>query len=309
MTTKTKFSGVVPRTFNSPEQLPSSKDEAQEWQEANRSFWESSPMRYDWKREIEYEEGSKRFFGEIDRRFFSNVKLFMPWKHIPFDNLIPFDELKHKNVLEIGVGLGSHASLLAAQAQSYTGIDLTAYAVKMTAERMKMFERGADIRRMDAEDMKFPDSTFDFVWSWGVIHHSANTRKILQEIHRVLKPGGQAVIMVYNRGWWNYYICGGVINGLIRGRIFKFGTLAKSIQADTDGALARYYSARSWKILAGEYFSVNYVTVKGAKSDVLPIPGGRVKDALMSLFPDSVARFLTHQCGMGGFLISGLVKN
>ena len=104
---------------------------------------------------------------------------------------------------------------------------------------MKMFGLEATILRMDAEYMKFGDSTFDFIWSWGVIHHSSNTRKILEEMHRVLKPGGRAVIMVYYRGWWNYYICGGLINALVRGGISKSGSLAKSIQADTDGALAR----------------------------------------------------------------------
>ena len=266
-------------------------------------------MRYDWKDDVEYEEGSTRFFEEIDRRFFSNVKPFMPWKRIPFDNLIPFWNLKHKNVLEIGVGLGSHAALLAAHALSYTGIDLTDYAVKMTTDRMKMLEIDANIRRMDAEDMDFPDSTFDFIWSWGVIHHSSNTRKILQEMRRVLKPGGEAMIMVYNRGWWNYYIYGGLINGLLRGGIFKYGSLAKAIQVNTDGALARYYSARNWRILAGEYFDVNCVTVKGAKTDVFLIPGGRVKNTLMGLIPDSATRFLTNHCGMGGFLISKLVKH
>lgn len=299
----------VPQAFDSPEKLPSSKEEAREWQHANRSFWESTPMRYDWKEDVEYEEGSKRFFEEIDRRFFGNVKPFMPWQRIPFDNLIPFDELKHKNVLEIGVGLGSHAALLAAHAHSYTGIDLTDYAVKMTADRLKMLERDADIRRMDAEEMEFPDATFDFIWSWGVIHHSSNTRKILQEMHRVLKPGGQAVIMVYNRGWWNYYVCGGLINGLLRGGIVRFGSLAKAIQANTDGALARYYSAQSWTILASEYFDVNYVAVTGPKTDVFPIPGGRFKNALMRLIPDWATRFLTNQCRMGGFLISKLVKH
>ena len=75
-------------------------------------------MRYDWKDGVEYAEGSKQFFEEIDRRFFGNVKPFMPWQRVPFDNLIPFEELKHHTVLEIGVGLGSHASLLAANALS-----------------------------------------------------------------------------------------------------------------------------------------------------------------------------------------------
>jgi ubiquinone/menaquinone biosynthesis C-methylase UbiE len=64
---------------------------------------------------------------------------------------------------------------------------------------------------MDAEHLAFPDASFDFVWSWGVIHHSSNTWQIVGEIQRVLKPGGTAVIMVYHRGWWNYYVWGMLI--------------------------------------------------------------------------------------------------
>ncbi|MBK7629848.1 MAG: class I SAM-dependent methyltransferase [Ignavibacteriales bacterium] len=56
--------------------------------------------------------------------------------------------------------------------------------------------------KMDAEALQFEDNSFDFVWSWGVIHHSSNTRKILEEIQRVLKPGGEAIIMVYHRSIW-----------------------------------------------------------------------------------------------------------
>ena len=59
---------------------------------------------------------------------------------------------------------------------------------------------------MDAEHLEFPDETFDFVWSWGVIHHSANTEAIIREIHRVLKPGGEARVMVYHRNSINFWI-------------------------------------------------------------------------------------------------------
>ncbi len=162
-------------------------------------------MRYDWNDEIGYKEYSKEFFDEIDKRFFLNSKDFLPFKKIPFDPLIDFENLKNKDVLEIGVGNGSHASLLAQHSKSFTGIDLTEYAVKSTSARFKEFGLPGTIKRMDAETLEFENESFDFVWSWGVIHHSSNTRKILEEINRVLKPGGEATIMVYYRSLWSYY--------------------------------------------------------------------------------------------------------
>ena len=64
---------------------------------------------------------------------------------------------------------------------------------------MKEFGLDADIRCADAESLPYDDQTFDFVWSWGVIHHSARTARIVREIARVLKPHGESRVMVYNR--------------------------------------------------------------------------------------------------------------
>jgi ubiquinone/menaquinone biosynthesis C-methylase UbiE len=303
-----RFAEAVPETFDAPEKLPGSEDEARHWQTANRAFWESNPMRYDWKESIPFQPGTREFYEEIDRRFFDNAAQYMPWTSIPFDDLVPYAQLAGKDVLEIGVGMGSHAGLLSAHAGSYTGIDLTQYAVDVTTDRMRVFGRQADIRRMDAEELDFADDSFDFIWSWGVIHHSSNTRRILQQMQRVLKPGGQAVVMVYNRGWWNYYVCGAVIGGLLRGRVFRAGSLARSIQQDTDGALARYYSRGSWRRFASPFLSVDEVMVKGAKSDLLPIPSGHIKRTASRMLPDSLARFMTSRLGMGGMLIARLSK-
>ena len=62
-------------------------------------------MRYDWRRTIPYDEFSRPFYEEIDRRFFLKVGEYMPWKSVPFDNLIDFGQLASKSVLEIGVGM------------------------------------------------------------------------------------------------------------------------------------------------------------------------------------------------------------
>jgi len=294
--------------IDAPESLPRSDSEAKEWQTANRDFWESNPMRYDWHESVQPEEFSELFYEEIDKRFFADVSEYMPWDRRPFDNLIDFDSLKDQRVLEIGVGNGSHAQLLAASAGSYTGIDLTEYAVKSTSTRLRLRGIEATVQRMDAENLSFPDASFDFVWSWGVIHHSSDTRAILRQIHRVLKPGGKAVIMVYHRGWWNYYVLGGLVHGLVRGELLKTRSLFKTVQRQTDGALARYYAQNTWRSLVADKFDVDYTTITGSKTDVFPIPGGKVKSALMGSVPSRFTRFMTDQCQMGGFLISQIVK-
>ena len=296
------------KNFDSPEKLPTSPDDAKAWQLANCTFWEQTPMRYDWKEEISVEQGSKEFFDEIDRRFFNDAKCGIPSKAIPFDSLIPFDDLKKQVVLEIGVGCGSHAGLIVPRALSYTGIDLTEYAVKTTTSRMKQLGLTPVIKQMDAEKMEFPDNSFDFVWSWGVIHHSSNTQQILNEIHRVLRPGGKAIIMVYHRGWWNYYVFG-VLWGIFRGDLFRTRSLSRSIQEHTDGAIARYYSKRSWVALASRQFSVCDVSVSGNKADLFPLPTGSIKNLMMKFTPNVIVSFMLRKFNMGSFVISNLRKD
>src|SRR5205085_539710 len=108
-------------------------------------------------------------------------------------------DLYDKDVLEIGVGQGTHAQLLAPRCKSFTGIDLTTCAVEMTSERLKLFKIPGAVLEMDAEHMSFGDGSFDYIWSWGVIHHSADTNRVLKEMHRVLRPGGKCTVMIYYR--------------------------------------------------------------------------------------------------------------
>lgn len=65
-------------------------------------------------------------------------------------------------------------------------------------ERLELEGLAAGARVGDAEQLEFPDATFDLVYSYGVIHHSPNTERIVEEIRRVLKPGGTARVMIYN---------------------------------------------------------------------------------------------------------------
>ena len=76
------------KNFDSPEKLPTSSDDAKAWQQANRTFWEQTPMRYDWNEGISAEQGSKEFFDQIDQRFFNDTKSVMPSTPLLFGFMI-----------------------------------------------------------------------------------------------------------------------------------------------------------------------------------------------------------------------------
>jgi ubiquinone/menaquinone biosynthesis C-methylase UbiE len=297
------------QSFSSSIARPASEEQRMQWQAKNRHWWSQTPMRYDWREAIPYPRYSAEYFKEIDDRFFSSVKAYMPWKKFPFEQEIPYVRLPTLDVLEIGVGQGSHASLIAPHSRSFTGIDLTEPAVAATRIRMEQLElRNTKILQMDAEEMSFDDSSFDYIWSWGVVHHSADTRRILEQMHRVLRPGGCATVMVYHRSIWKYYIHDGFFKGLLGGRFFKGASLHDVNQAATDGAIARIFRKKDWGTLSYDLFRVDSYEVSGLKSELFPLPGGKLKSLLQRMVPDSVSRFFTNTLGWGSFLTICMTK-
>jgi 2-polyprenyl-3-methyl-5-hydroxy-6-metoxy-1,4-benzoquinol methylase len=303
-----RFKSAVPQGFTNPTSLPVDNSEQELWQLDNRNWWQRHPMRYDWNTPIPHEEFSKEFYVEIDKRFYDAVSLFAPWKTVPFDFLLDFDSLQAKDVLEIGCGNGSHGQLLASHAKSYTGIDLTDYAVKSTSTRMSLWGLNGSVLKMDAETMQFPDRSFDLIWSWGVIHHSANTKEILKEMNRVLRPGGRAIVMVYYRSLWSYYAAGSLL-AVLRGKFPTRNEIHKSKQLATDGAIARYYTPRDWRMLTSGLFEVGSIRIYGQKEALIFLPGGKLKNLILRLTPNSFSRFLSGPCRMGSFLVSKITKS
>jgi len=294
--------------FDDPTKLPENPEQAAEWQEANKSWWERTPMRYDWREDLNVEPGGEEYFARIDQQFFESARHYLKSRSRPFDSLIDFAALKDKHVLEIGVGHGSHAELIAPHCRKYTGIDLTEAASEMTRRRLQIKSIDAEIMQMDAEQMKFADESFDYIWSWGVIHHSSNTRRIIEEMGRVLRPAGNAVVMVYYRSPWKYYIMDGLIKGLLFREYFKLGSLHAVSQAQTDGAIARYYTVKQFKELVRDKFTIDRVRITGHKTDVIPLPSGRLKQLLVRYIPDALTRFLTDKLRFGSFLVVDLAK-
>jgi ubiquinone/menaquinone biosynthesis C-methylase UbiE len=109
-----------------------------------------------------------------------------------------FKSARGKKVLEIGVGMGAdYLEWLRAGAQAI-GIDLSPVSIERTHQRCELCGYKPDLHVSDAENLPFPSDSFDVVYSYGVMHHSPDTSRCIREAWRVLKPGGQARIMLYH---------------------------------------------------------------------------------------------------------------
>lgn len=96
------------------------------------------------------------------------------------------------NVLEIGTGYGTVAQYLSEHCESYTGLDIAEGPLKI------LKARGLDNEMGSALSLPFGDDTFDGVVSIGCLHHTGNTQRAISELWRVLRPGGRALVMLYN---------------------------------------------------------------------------------------------------------------
>ena len=112
----------------------------------------------------------------------------------------PYD-LHGRNVLEIGLGYGTLGQYIAERGAVYHGLDIAPTPVEMMRHRLRMLGDAADDRVVQgsARDIQFAAETFDYVYSIGCLHHTGDLEGSVAEVHRVLRPGGTAVLMIYNR--------------------------------------------------------------------------------------------------------------
>ncbi len=139
---------------------------------------------------------------------------------------VPLESLRGLRVLEIGPGAGGHSALLAKYGAVMSSVDLTFDRARATNAKFQLMgdaAAGCQALQSDGENLPFADETFDLVYSNGVLHHSPDTQGAIDEAFRVLKPGGQAVIMLYCKSSWHYWFnmvfCVGLLQGkLLTGR-------------------------------------------------------------------------------------------
>ena len=175
---------------------------------------------------------------------------YSPWA---FD-LMEFGQHAGHKVLEIGGGLGTDLSMFARHGAVVTDVDLSAGHLAHAKENFGLRGLSGEFVHHDAEDLPFPDNTFDVVYSNGVIHHTPNTDCVVEEIRRVLKPGGKAIVMVYAEHslhyWYRLVWEQGIKHDMLR--TYSIGEImSRRVEITKNDArpLVKVYTARSLKNL------------------------------------------------------------
>jgi len=179
--------------------------------------------------------GLKERFGGDYERFFSDYDQFRYSleRHLPaaLDAL----QVAGKRVLEIGLGQGAESESLIRRGAQWTGIDLTAESVERVRTRLTLRDLPFDdLRQGTVLDLPFADNTFDLVFSHGVLHHVPEIRQAEKEIKRVLRPGGELVIMMYARWSLNYLVSIALVR---RAALLGAYPLAKLGMVKADGGM------------------------------------------------------------------------
>ena len=204
----------------------------------NKSFWTKNPMTYvDFKKPlVERLPKEKKHFNIINKKLIISNPDFL--------NIIKKykGNMLGKTVLDLGCGFGSSTLILSKYAKKIFAIDLTHPAVKNAKKNMKINKiKNVSLKQMDAENLNFNNNYFDFVFSWGVIHHSHNSKKILINIRKKLKKNGSCFIMVYNLLSFRYIFLS-TYYLFLRGYIFKGYNFTSICTKFTDGHYNKHYS-------------------------------------------------------------------
>lgn len=187
-------------------------------------------------------------------------------------------------VLEIGLGYGTMGQELATREPDYHGLDIADGPVEMMRHRLRMlgYPDEEAVRRVTVGSvlaMPFEDATFGTVYSIGCLHHTGDLRRGVAEVHRVLSPGGVAVIMLYNR--WSHRLLSQAarLRWELRGsrhRAERAARLRGLYDHNADGIAAPHTDYVSWAGARRLFSAFRKVRVDVQNFDHLKLFGGRV---------------------------------
>jgi SAM-dependent methyltransferase len=246
-----------------------------------REFWNADPCG------TRYLEDKEDFDAHARARYTLEPYIF---------DFAKFPSARGLKVLEIGVGMGAdYLEWLKAGAQA-TGVDLSAASIARARQRCELAGYQPDLRVADAEQLPFADHSFDVVYSYGVMHHSPNTPQCVREACRVLKPGGQARIMVYHHPsmtgamlWLRY--------GILRGK-----SLRQSVFDHLESPGTKTYTREQALQLLDGFRDVEMHVVFSPGDLLLHQPSARFQSGfyrlVWTLFPRALVRTFGRRWGL-----------
>jgi SAM-dependent methyltransferase len=243
------------------------------------------------------EIGTRAFYERVDRNRYEE---YAPW----MKSTLEFTKFAGQKVLEVGFGMGTDLYQFASAGAVVSGVDLSSEHLRIATQRFATYGIPADLRLGDAESLPFEDASFDVVYSFGVIHHTPDAKKAADEIHRVLRPNGRAIIGVYHR-YSAFYLFAVLGEGhLFRLRFLRESyrrTLSRIEHREHSSAcpLVKLYSRRSVRRLLHKFRDVRIDCKHLNLSDF---------GAMRRLVPRALVRWLEWRGLLGWYLIAKCIK-
>jgi SAM-dependent methyltransferase len=159
-----------------------------------KEFWNKRPCNI---RHSDKEVGSMEYFLEVSKRKYTVEPHIL--------NFADFEQWKNKKVLEVGCGIGTAAHSFIENGAIYKGIDLSKKSIEVAKQRLNVFNLNGTIEEADIENYS-PSITekYDLVYSFGVLHHTPDTKKAIKNIYNLLNDGGTFKLMLYAKNSWKY---------------------------------------------------------------------------------------------------------
>lgn len=246
-------------------------------QERNRLWWEKMPMTYvDWD--------SPDRAARMAEHFAHAEQVLLgasPFLRECFD----WKALAGLDILDLGCGSGVLSCVAARHGARVTAADLTDEAVRMARANAESQNLSVNVVRTDAEKMGFAEASFDYVLSWGVLHHSSNTEQALREVGRILRPGGRGLMMVYHKASLFYWLKG-LFWLIFKGKIFQGHSIESVQDFYVDGYYHRHFtgSELAASLAQGGLRAVKVYATQQQEPILPGLPSGRLDEWLKHRF-------------------------
>jgi ubiquinone/menaquinone biosynthesis C-methylase UbiE len=214
--------------------------------------------------------GSDRFFYECIKYRYGN---YAPW----LKQLINSIDVQGKTVLEIGCGMGIDLLELTNMGGETIGLDLVNEHLKLAKVLFSLHNKPTSLFRGDAEQLPLASESIDVVYSFGVLHHTPNIHKAIDEIYRVLKQNGRVIIGRYHKNSWYYWVNLIFLKGILQ-RGLKGESLSEFLSTNVEFSrsdakpLVKVYSRSDCRKLFKRFSKNIKVKTYHFKKEQIPIP-------------------------------------
>ena len=262
----------------------SRKPLAAEEKQRAREQWSQDPCGAESDRENEF--GSREYFDEIERARYQDYAPWMP-------ELMEFNKFTGARLLEVGCGMGTDLLQFARGGAVCTGMDLTPRSIAITRHRFALYGERADFLIGDGERLPLENESLDVVYSNGVLHHTPDTAGAIRELHRVLRPGGTAKVMIYHKTSLNYWGEMMLHRGVLRGELFRGHSaeqiMSRWVEYSEHGArpLVKAYTRQQARELFRDFTRVKIQIEQLIRSE-FPLVGRLIPEALFRAMRQSI---------------------